>query len=95
MQYLYSGKFDSLKQAKDAKSQMELAIEFLRVADVEFLDDIKIACELKLIELCDQSTYSELCEVAEKFNADRLKEFCGWYERTKLQKPENEKTHLK
>ena len=53
MQYLYSGKFDSLKKAKDAKSQMELAIEFLRVADVEFLDDIKIACELKLIELCD------------------------------------------
>jgi len=49
MKYLYTGKFDALDSITDKRDQLELAIEFMRVADVEVLDDVKIACEEKLI----------------------------------------------
>lgn len=49
MKYLYTGKFDALDSVQDKRDLLDSAIEFLRVADVEVLDDVKIACELKLI----------------------------------------------
>lgn len=49
MKYLYTGKFDALETIQDKRELLETSIEFLRVADVEVLDDVKIACELKLI----------------------------------------------
>lgn len=61
---------------------LETSIEFLRVADVEVLDDVKIACELKLITLLTVKTFPVICEASEKYNADRLKDYCGWFERT-------------
>ena len=84
MKYLYTGKFETLDHCGDKKELMEMSVEFLRVADVEVLDDIKTACEKKLISLCSPGTFDEISEVAEKFNADKLKEFCGWYYRTKM-----------
>lgn len=59
-----------------------MSIEFLRVADVEVLDDVKVVCELKLISLLTTKTFAVVCAAAEKYNADRLKEYCGWFERT-------------
>jgi hypothetical protein len=49
MKFLYTGAFDALDSITDKKELFDAAIEFLRVADVEVLDDVKIACELKLI----------------------------------------------
>jgi len=49
MKYLYTGKFDALDNISDKRDLLDVAIEFLRVADVEVLDDVKLVCELKLI----------------------------------------------
>lgn len=79
MKYLYTGKFDALDSITDKRDQLELAIEFMRVADVEVLDDVKIACEEKLIQVLNVKTFPIICDAAEKYNADRLKEYCGWF----------------
>ena len=49
MKYLYTGKFNALDIINDKRELLDTAIEFLRVADVEVLDDVKISCEMKLI----------------------------------------------
>lgn len=83
MKYLYTGKFEYLESFKGGEKEiMEAAIEFLRVADVEVLDDVKVQCELKLISILNAKNFALISEAAEKYNADRLKEFCGWFQRT-------------
>lgn len=57
MKYLYTGKFEALDTISDKRDLLELSIEFLRVADVEVLDDVKLVCELKLIELLAPKTF--------------------------------------
>ena len=52
MTYLYTGKFESLEKATGPAQQLEKAIEYLRVADSQFLEDIKLVCEQKLVGLC-------------------------------------------
>ena len=41
MTYLYTGRFDALELLEQGSDLLEAAIEFLRVADVEVLDDVK------------------------------------------------------
>lgn len=79
MKYLYTGKFDALESVQDKRDLLELAIEFLRVADVEVLDDVKVACELKLIQILTLKNFALISEAAENYNADRLKDYCGWF----------------
>lgn len=60
MAYLYTGRFEALdsitvvesQSAQQAQENLDLAIEYLRVSDEEFLDDVKMLCEKKLIEMC-------------------------------------------
>jgi hypothetical protein len=52
MTYLYTGKFESLEKVTGPAQQLEKAIEYLRVADSQFLEDIKLVCEQKLVGLC-------------------------------------------
>ena len=82
MNYLYTGRFEALDSIEDPKEMKEAAIEFLRVADVEVLDDVKVQCELKLISVLNSKNYATISDAAEKYNADRLKEYCGWFHRT-------------
>lgn len=56
-------------------------IEYLRVADEEFLDDIKMICEEKLKKLCNMQSFHLVCEAADLYNANRLKEYCAWFQR--------------
>lgn len=49
MRYLYSGEFNFLEEEED---NIEVIIDILRVADEEFLGDVKMKCEQRLIELC-------------------------------------------
>lgn len=60
MKYLYTGKFEALDIIQDKRDLLEVAIEFLRVSDVEVLDDVKITCELKLIELLTPKTFKQI-----------------------------------
>ena len=95
MTYLYTGRFDTLDaiQAQGAadsnnnkdeqkKKLISAAIEFLRLADSEVLDDVKLQCELTLIKVIHQKNFTLISEAADKYNADRLKEYCGWFHRT-------------
>ena len=79
MKYLYTGKFNALDNINDKRELLDISIEFLRVADVEVLDDVKIACEMKLIQLLTAKTFPMIQYAAEKYNADRLKDYCGWF----------------
>ena len=38
-------------------------------------------CEERLIKLCTIENFLDICQVADMYNADRLKEFCAWYQR--------------
>ena len=57
MAYLYTGKFDALEKVESKYQLLEKSVEYLRVADAEYLEDIKMVCELKLIELCNLQTF--------------------------------------
>ena len=38
-------------------------------------------CEERLIKLCNIDNFIDVCQVADMYNADRLKEFCAWFQR--------------
>lgn len=38
-------------------------------------------CEQRLIKLCKVENFIEICQVADIYNANRLKEFCSWFQR--------------
>ena len=38
-------------------------------------------CEQKLIKICKIDNFLEICSVADLYNANRLKEFCAWFQR--------------
>lgn len=78
MGYLYSGEFSFLEEDQD---NVETIIDILRVADEEFLDDVKMICEQRLIKLCTVQSFVYIFHVADLYNANRLKDFCLWYQR--------------
>lgn len=43
MRYLYTGKFEALQNV--AHNNIDKVIEYLRVADKEYLDEVKMLCE--------------------------------------------------
>ena len=79
MRYLYSGEFNFLEEEED---NIDVIIDILRVADEEFLNDVKMKCEQRLIELCCEQNFVYIDHVSDLYNANRLKEFCLWYLRT-------------
>lgn len=81
MTYLYTGKFESLENVTGPVQQLVKAIEYLRVADSQFLEDIKLVCEQKLVGLCTLQTFQEICDAADLYNANRLKDYCAWFQR--------------
>jgi hypothetical protein len=38
-------------------------------------------CEQRLIKLCKIENFIDICQVADLYNANRLKEFCAWFQR--------------
>lgn len=78
MGYLYRGEFTFREEDQD---NIEAIIDILRVADEEFLDDVKMKCEQRLIELCSVPSFVYIDHVADMYNANRLKEFCQWFQR--------------
>ena len=38
-------------------------------------------CEERLIKLCHINNFLDVCQVADMYNANRLKEFCAWFQR--------------
>ena len=79
MTYLYTGRFDALDKMENKNLLLEKSVEYLRVADSEYLEDIKMVCERKLIELCNIQTFQLICDAADLYNANRLKEYCAWF----------------
>jgi len=63
---------------------VDYLIEFLRVADEYLLEDVKIHCSNELIKLIDESTYQTISEMGELYNADRIVEYCQWFQRRKM-----------
>jgi hypothetical protein len=59
-------------------------IDFLRVADEYLLEDVKTHCQSELIQLIDENTYQVISEMGELYNAERIVEYCQWYQRRKL-----------
>ena len=78
MGYLYCGEFTFREGDED---NIEAIIDILRVADEEFLDDVKMKCEQRLIHLCSVQSFVYIDHVADLYNANRLKEFCSWFQR--------------
>jgi len=78
MYFLYTGEFAF--EEKDV-TNIDNLIDILRIADEEFLEDVKMMCEERLIKLCNIDNFLDVCQVADMYNANRLKEFCGWFQR--------------
>jgi hypothetical protein len=78
MKYLYTGKFEVLQQMNGPLA-LPKVVEYLRIADKEFLEDVKILCEHKLISMCNLESFQTICEAADLYNANRLKEYCAWF----------------
>lgn len=38
-------------------------------------------CEEQLIKLCTIDNFLDICQVADMYNANRIKEFCAWFQR--------------
>mmetsp|Transcript_13078 Transcript_13078/g.17684 ORF Transcript_13078/g.17684 Transcript_13078/m.17684 type:complete len:86 (-) Transcript_13078:425-682(-) len=76
MSYLYSGEFTF---RPEDENNIEAIIDILRVADEEFLDDVKMKCEQRLISLCTTHSFVYVDHVADMYNANRLKDYCQWF----------------
>ena len=63
---------------------VDYLIDFLRVADEYLLEEVKNHCQNELIKLIDEYTYQAICEMGEMYNADRIVEYCSWYQRRKM-----------
>jgi BTB/POZ domain-containing protein 11 len=79
MHFLYTGDF--VMDQEGVASSLDKIIEVLGVADAEFLDDIKMLCEQRLISHLNTDNFSIMCHYADIYNANRLKEYCAWFHR--------------
>ena len=64
---------------------VDYLIDFMRIADEYLLEDVKNHCQNELINLIDETTYQTISEMGELYNADRIVEYCQWFQRRKLQ----------
>lgn len=65
---------------------VDYLIDFLRVADEYLLEDVKNACQQELIKLVDENTYQNISEMGELYNAERIVEYCQWFQRRNIDK---------
>ena len=63
---------------------VEYLIDFLRVADEYLLEEVKNHCQNELIKLIDDYTFGTIQEMGELYNADRIVDYCSWYQRRKM-----------
>jgi len=63
---------------------VDYLVDFLRVADEYLLEDVKNHCQNELIKLIDETTYQTISEMGELYNADRIVEYCQWFQRRKI-----------
>ena len=79
LKFLYTGQF-----SLPPNHTLDDVFEYLRVADEEYLEDIKFICEKRLIELCEGHNFIQICKLADFYNANRLKEYCAWFSRRNI-----------
>jgi len=63
---------------------VDLLIDFLRVSDEYLLEELKNNCQGELIKLIDEHTYHTISEMGELYNADRIVDYCQWFQRRKI-----------
>lgn len=81
MHYLYTGEFHFGADTEGQELSLDYLFEFLRVADEYILEDVKISCEQYLIHILNIENYSVVNDMAELYNAERLREYCNWFYR--------------
>mmetsp|Transcript_250 Transcript_250/g.148 ORF Transcript_250/g.148 Transcript_250/m.148 type:complete len:132 (+) Transcript_250:1259-1654(+) len=81
MHYLYTGDFHFGADTEGQEVSLEYLIEFLRVADEYILEEVKSKCESHLINILNVDNYPVISEVAEVYNAEKLREYCNWFYR--------------
>ena len=79
MHYLYTGEFHFGADTEGQELSLDYLFEFLRVADEYILEDVKINCEQYLINILNADNYALINDMAEMYNAERLKEYCNWF----------------
>ena len=81
MHYLYTGDFHFGADTEGQELSLEYLFEFLRVADEYILEDVKIKCEDHLMQQLNVENFSLINGMSELYNAERLKEYCSWFQR--------------
>lgn len=81
MGYLYTGDFHFGADSEGQEISLDYLFEFLRVADEYILEDVKQCCEQYLINILNIDNYSLISDMAELYNAERLREYCNWFYR--------------
>ena len=79
MHYLYTGEFHFGADTEGQELSLDYLFEFLRVSDEYILEDVKMQCEQYLIQHLNHSNFVTISEMADLYNAERLKEYCNWF----------------
>ena len=54
------------------------------MADEYLLEEVKNHCQSQLIALIDEHTFQVISEMGELYNAERIVEYCQWFQRRKM-----------
>lgn len=55
------------------------------MADEYILEDVKLSCEQYLINILNADNFVLINEMAEIYNAEKLREYCNWFYRRHAQ----------
>ena len=80
MEYIYTGKGPTSIDVFSSES-IDQAISLLELADQFFLYNLKQIIEGMLQPAVNGETYTFLCQVAQKTNANQLESYCRYFER--------------
>ena len=64
---------------------VDYLIDLLRVADEYLLEEVKTHCQIELIKLIEDHTFHTISEMGELYNAEKIIEYCQWFQRRQLQ----------
>ena len=81
MHFLYSGVFHFGADTEGQELSLDYLLEFLRVSDEYLLEEVKLECEKRLVSMLNEDNVEVITEVAERFNAEKLREHCQWFRR--------------
>jgi hypothetical protein len=80
---------NSMQVDKQENSYLNQAIDYLidllRAADEYLLEEVKNYCQFHLIKLIDDNTFQIIAETGELYSAERIVEYCQWYQRRKVE----------